>query len=52
MNELKELVAKLGGKQQASEKLEITIRYVDMILAGQKIPSKRLIKLIKIYLAS
>jgi len=52
MNELKQLVEKLGGKVQASEKLEITVRYVDMILAGEKIPSKRLIKLIRIYLAS
>jgi len=52
MNELKQLVEKLGGKVQASEKLEITVSYVDMFLAGEKIPSKRLIKLIRIYLAS
>lgn len=51
MNELTKLIKKLGSKQAVAEKLEITVRYVDMILAGKK-PSKRLIKLINIYLAS
>jgi len=52
MKELAELTKRLGGKVQVAEKLEITIRYVDMILSGHKKPSKRLIKLIRIYLAS
>jgi len=51
MNELNKLIKKLGSKQAVAEKLEVTPRYVDMILAGKR-PSKRLIKLINIYLAS
>lgn len=46
-----ELINKLGGKQAAADRLEITVRYVNMLLAGKK-PSKRLKKLINIYLAS
>jgi len=51
MKELQRLIKKLGGKREASEQLEITVRYVDMILRGKK-PSKRIVRLIKIYLAS
>jgi len=51
MNELNRLIKKLGSKKATAEKLEITVRYVDMVLAGKR-PSKRLIKLINIYLAS
>jgi len=51
MNELKQLIKKTGSKQATAEKLEITVRYVNMLLAGKK-PSKRLKKLINIYLAS
>lgn len=40
-----------GSKKAAADKLEITVRYVDMILAGKQ-PSKRLVKLINIYNAS
>lgn len=51
MDQLKKLIKKTGSKKATAKKLEITVRYVDMILAG-KTPSKRIIKLIKIYLAS
>jgi len=51
MKELNKLIEKSGSKRAAAERLEISIRYIDMILAGHK-PSKRLIKLINIYLAS
>jgi len=51
MKELTKLIDKLGSKRAAAERLEITIRYIDMILAGKK-PSKRLKKLIEIYNAS
>jgi len=49
---LRKLVKKFGGKTTACEQLGITLRYVNMILAGSYAPSKRLVKLIKIYLAS
>jgi hypothetical protein len=51
MKELTKLIKKTGSKKAAAEKLEITVRYIDMILAGKQ-PSKRLIKLINIYNAS
>lgn len=51
MKELTKLIEKYGGKRAAAEKLEISLRYTEMILAGKK-PSKRLVKLINIYLAS
>ena len=51
MDKLKTLIKKLGSKKATAKKLEITDRYINMILAGKK-PSKRLIKLINIYLAS
>lgn len=51
MDEMKLLVDRLGGKQAAAAKLEITVRYVDMILTGRYKPSKRLARLIRIYLA-
>ena len=51
MTQLKKLIKKTGSKKAAAKKLEITVRYVDMILAGRR-PSKRIIKLISIYLAS
>lgn len=50
MENLKQLIKQLGGKKATAEKLMITIRYIDMILAGTKKPSKRLEKLIQIYL--
>jgi len=49
MKELKQLIDKCGGKKETAEKLMISVRYVEMILAGKK-PSKRLEKMIKIYL--
>ena len=48
--ELQNLIKKLGSKKAAAEKLMITIRYIDMLLAGKR-PSKRLVQLIKIYLS-
>jgi hypothetical protein len=51
MNELKQLIKKEGSKRAAADRLEITVRYIDYILAGKK-PSKQLKKLINIYLAS
>jgi hypothetical protein len=50
MDDMKKLIKKLGGKEQTAEKLEISVRYVEMIRDGIKTPSKRIIKLIQIYL--
>ena len=49
MKELQDLIKKCGSKQETAEKLMVSVRYVDMLLAGKK-PSKRLEKMIKIYL--
>jgi len=51
MEDLKLLIERMGSKAAAAAKLEITVRYVDMILAGRYRPSKRLARLIRIYLA-
>jgi len=51
MEKLKQLIKKEGSKKAAADRLEISVRYIDYILNGKK-PSKRLQKLINIYLAS
>ena len=43
-------ITKKLGKERAAKKLMISVRYVNMILAGKKHPSKRLDKLAQIYL--
>ena len=48
--DMQKLIDKLGSKQAAAEKLMISLRYVDMILAGKQ-PSKRLVQLIKIHIS-
>lgn len=48
---LEKLIKKCGSKEEAAKKLMVTVRYIDMILAGRK-PSKRLQKLIELYLAT
>ena len=48
--EIKNLIGKMGSKQAVANELMISIRYVDMILAGKK-PSRRLSKMIKIAVA-
>lgn len=50
MEDLKKLIEQLGGKKKTAEKLMISVRYIDMILAGTKVPSKQLQKLIQIFL--
>ena len=51
LEDMKLLIERMGSKAAAAAKLEITVRYVDMILAGRYRPSKRLARLIRIYLA-
>jgi len=51
MEDLKLLIERMGSKAAAAAKLEITVRYVDMILTGRYRPSKRLARRIRIYLA-
>lgn len=50
IEDMQKLIDKLGSKQAAAEKLMISLRYVDMILAGKQ-PSKRLVQLIKIHIS-
>jgi len=47
---LEKLIEKCGSKQAAADKLMITVRYIDIILSGKKVPSKRLQKMIEIAL--
>jgi hypothetical protein len=49
MKTLKQYIKKVGGKAEAAKRLKITVRYVDMILAGRK-PSERLVDMIKLRL--
>ena len=50
MDEMRQLVEKLGGKRQAAAKLMISVAYVDMIISGKRRPSRRLVQLMRIYL--
>lgn len=50
MDEMKRLIKKYGGKKEVAALLEITVRYVEMILAGTRTPGKHLLKIMKIYL--
>jgi hypothetical protein len=52
MTDIRKLIKKLGSKEAVAEKLEISIRYVEMIRDGKRIPSARLKKLIQIYLTT
>jgi len=49
MKTLKRYIKRVGSKAEAAKRLKITVRYIDMILAGKK-PSARLIDLIKLRL--
>ena len=49
MKILQQFIKKCGSKQAAADKLMISKRYIDMMLAGKK-PSKRLERDIKFYL--
>jgi len=46
---LKKYIRKCGSKELAAHNLKITVRYMDMILAGHK-PSARLKDLVKYHL--
>jgi hypothetical protein len=50
MENMQLLIDKYGSKKVVAEKLGITVRYVEMILAGTVKPGKSLEKLIKICL--
>lgn len=48
MKEIEYLIKKHGGKAAVAELLEITVRYVNMLLSGRK-PGRQLAKIIRMY---
>ena len=48
MKEIEYLIKKHGGKEAVAKLLEITVRYVNMLLAGKK-PGRQLAKIIRMY---
>jgi len=48
MKEIEYLIKKHGGKESVAKLLEITVRYVNMLLAGKK-PGRQLAKIIRMY---
>ena len=50
MKEMRELIKKYGSKKEVAKNLDITVRYVEMILAGKRKPGIHLLKIMKMYL--
>jgi predicted transcriptional regulator len=48
MKEIEQLIKKHGGKEEVAELLEISYRYVNMLLKGKK-PGRQLAKIIRMY---
>lgn len=50
METLKKLLKKYKTKKDVAERLDITVRHIDMILKGDRKPGKHLLKIMKMHL--